>query len=141
MGRKGSEVRISKSTIGFNSATRGGFATVTVLGSSLEVPLTNIFNNTAETGELISSCNSDISVSDQLVTATDPIYSACTLISGNVNDTQVEVITTDITEAQVDTTTTVTAGIPTTTNRPTTETTMSRPSNSLPTEPNITSSV
>ena len=49
--RKGSKVKISRSsTIGFNNATRGGFATV--LGSSLEITTSNIFNNTAETGEV-----------------------------------------------------------------------------------------
>ena len=72
--------------IGFNNATRGGFATVH--GSSLEITTSNIFNNTAETGEVISACNSDISVSDQLITATDPVYSVCTLFSGNINETK-----------------------------------------------------
>ena len=86
--RKGSKVKISRSTIGFNNASRGGFATVH--GSSLEITTSNIFNNTAETGEVISTCSSDISVSDQFTIATDPVYSVCTLFSGNIDDTNLE---------------------------------------------------
>ena len=85
LGRKRSQVRISRSQIHSNNATRGGFATV--IGSSLEITTSVIFNNTAETGEVINECNSGISVSDQLYSTTDPIYSVCTLISGYINDT------------------------------------------------------
>ena len=83
VGRKGSQVKISRSTIDFNNASRGGFATI--LGSSLEITTTNIFNNTAESGKVISACTSDITVSDQLLTSTDPTYSVCTLFNGDIN--------------------------------------------------------
>ena len=117
--RKGTKAKISRSTIGFNNATRGGFATVH--GSLLEITTSNIFNNTAETGEVISACSSDISVSDQFNIAKDPVYSVCTLISGNIDDTDLEPTTTATTDTPVDTTDTVTT--------------------SQPTEPNATASV
>ena len=137
LGRKGSQVKIRRSEISSNNATKGGFATI--LGSSLEIATTNIFNNTAEIGEIISACNSDILVSDQLFTATDPIYSVCTLISGDVNDTYDFETTTNTTEALTDTTTTT--DIPTITSRPTPETTTLSATTSQPTEPSITSPV
>ena len=136
LGRRGSKVRISRSEICSNNATRGGFATI--FGSSLEITTSNIFNNTAETGEVISAYCSDISVSDQFIISTDPIYSVCTLYStGNVNETDPDVTTTTAPEALVDTTTT------TTTSRPSPETTMvtMRATTSLPTEPSMTTSV
>ena len=134
--RKGSEVKISRSTIGVNNATRGGFATVH--GSSLEITTSNIFDNTAETGEVISACSSDISVSDQFTIATDPVYSVCTHFSGNIDDTDLEPTTTATASTQVDTTTI--ADISTTTSRAiaTSETTTTT---SQPTEPSITASV
>ena len=135
--RKGSEVKISRSTIGFNNATRGGFATVH--GSSLEITTSNIFNNTAETGEVISACSSDISVSDQLTIATDPVYSVCTLISGNIDDTDLEPTTAASTDTQVDTTTIT--YISTTTNYRAMATSETTVTTSQPTEPNITASV
>ena len=133
LGRKGSQVKISKSAISFNNATRGGFATV--LGSSLEITSTNVFNNTAETGEVIRACNSDISVSDHLFRTTDPIYSVCTLFSGDVNATEV----TTTSEALADTTTS--SDTPTNTNRPIPETTTMSATISLPTEPSTMPSV
>ena len=134
--RKGTKVKISRSTIGFNNATRGGFATVH--GSSLEITASNIFNNTAETGEVISACSSDISVSDQFTIATDPVYSVCTLVSGNIDDTDLEPTTAATTDTRVDTTTI--ADISTTTKRAmaTSETTVTT---SQPTKPNVTASV
>ena len=131
LGRKGSQVNISRSMIGFNNATRGGFATVH--GSSLEITAINIFNNTAETGEVISACSSDISVSDQLITATDPIHSVCTFYSGNINEIDFEVTTTNTTEALFDTTTT--ADMVTETKAVT-----MRATTSQPTKPSITTS-
>ena len=102
--RKGSQAKIRRSDISSNNATRGGFATVH--GSSLEIFTTYIFNNTAEVGEVISACNSNISISDQLFTATDPVYSVCTLVSGNINDTFDFEATTTPTKAPVNTTST-----------------------------------
>ena len=92
-----------------------------MLGSSLEIATSTIINNTAETGEVISECNSDISVSDRLFSTTDPIYLVCTLYSGNINEIDIEVTTPTTTVTEVDTATTVT-DITTTTNRPTAET-------------------
>jgi hypothetical protein len=112
--RKGSRVKISRSTIGSNNATRGGFATVH--GSSLEITTSNIFNNTAETGKVISACSSDIAVSDQFTIGTDPVHSVCTLFSGNVND--IDLIEATTTEALIDTTTTKVTLNVTTTSQP-----------------------
>lgn len=135
LGRKGTQVKISRSVIGFNNALRGGFATV--LGSSLEIATSNILNNTAEVGEVISECNSDISVSDQLFSSTDPVYAVCTLYSGNSNDpADLEVTATS--EPSVYTTTT---DNPAATNRHTPETITMRATTSLTTEPSIMASV
>jgi hypothetical protein len=116
LGRKGSRAKISRSTIGSNNATRGGFATVH--GSSLEITTSNVFNNTddSETGDVISACNSDISVSDQFTIGTDPVHSVCTLFSGNVND--IDLIEATTTEAQIEYTTTTKATTETTTSQP-----------------------
>ena len=137
--RKGSQVKISMSDISSNNAIRGGFATV--LGSSLEIATTNTFNNTAEKGEIISACNSDILVSDQLFMATDPVYSVCTLFNGSINDTYDFEATTTTTETLVDTTTTI--DIPTTTSGPSpaTTTTSTSATAGRATEPNIMPSV
>ena len=136
LGRKGSLVKIMKSIIDFNDASRGGFATI--LGSSLEITTSNILNNTAEIGEIISACNSDISVSDQLNTTTDPVYSVCTHYGGDINDTDLEVPTTTTTEALVETNTTT--DTPTTTSeRPTPEPVST--ASSTTTKPSITTSV
>ena len=72
---------------------------------------------------------------------TDPVYLLCTLYSGNVNETDCEVTTTNTTEALVNTTTT--ADILTTTSRPTPETTTVTmiALNSQPTEPSVSTSV
>ena len=97
---------------------RGGFNTVYGRNYNIKHP-----NNTAETVEIISACNSDISVSDQLITATDPVYSVCTLYTGNINKKiDLKVTTTTTAEVLVDATTT--NDIPTITSRPTPETTM-----------------
>ena len=134
VGRKGSQVKISRSTIGFNNASRGEFATI--LGSSLEITTTSIFNNTAELGEVISACHSDITVSEQLLTSTDPTYSVCTLFNGDINETDsiYEAMTTDtlFTTTTTDILDTTTSGLmPKTT--PMSETT------NLPTEPSVIS--
>ena len=113
MGRKGSQVKISKSGIGSNSATRGGV--IAILGSSLEITETDIFNSTADAGEAISACSSDVTVSEQLLASMDPVYPVCMLFDGDVNDTS------SMSEAS-------------TTNTPTTDATIG-----LPTEPIITS--
>ena len=86
IGRAGSQVKISKSTIGFNSATnRGGV--IELLGSSLQINSTTIFNNTANHGDVIGTCTSNISVSEKLVTTVDPDYPVCTLFNGDINET------------------------------------------------------
>ena len=133
VGRKGSQVEISRSTIDFNNASRGGFATI--LGSSLEITKTNIVNNTAESGEVISACNSDITVSDKLLTFTDPTYSVCTLFNGDINETDsiYEVTTTDTPF------TTTTTDVPDTTSGLMPNTTPMSATTSLPTEPSIIS--
>ena len=122
VGRKGSQVKVSRSAIDSNYATRGGV--IAILGSSLEITRTNIFDNTADKGEDISACNSDVTVSEQLLTSTDPVYSVCTLFDGDINETS------------------TTPDLPSTTSRPLPDTTTvtSRSTTAvLPTEPSNTS--
>ena len=102
---KGARLVISRNEIHSNNATRGGLAAI--LESSLEITMSSIVNNTAETGEVISACSSDISVSDQLNTTINPDNPMCTPYSGNINEIDCEVITTTTTEALVDTTTAI----------------------------------
>ncbi len=57
IGRINSRVNINKCVFSFNDASgRGGVAAL--IGSSLFLTKTNIFNNTAEYGDTISACNS-----------------------------------------------------------------------------------
>ena len=83
VGRAGSHVTISQSTFGFNNATnRGGV--IAILGSTLEIDGADIFENTAELGEVISACNSDVTVTNpEFLASQDPIYSFCTLYNGS----------------------------------------------------------
>ena len=74
--RAGSHVTISLSTFGFNNATSRGDIII-IVGSTLEINRTNIFENAAE--EVIFACNSNVTItSPGLVSAgQDSIYSVC----------------------------------------------------------------
>ena len=95
-----------------------------ILGSSLEITETDISNNTADAGAVVSACNSDVTVSEQLLTSTDPVYSVCTLYDGDVN-------TSFTNEAST------TKDFPSVTKRPDSHTTARAVG--IPTEPSITS--
>ncbi len=51
----------------------------------IEINRTNIFNNTASFGGMISACNSEVTVlEEELFVSEDPVYSFCTLYDGDV---------------------------------------------------------
>ena len=79
VGRAGSHVDISQSTFTFNSATnRGGV--LAVIGSAVHINGANISDNTAQLGEVVSACNSNVTIFDPQISPTqDPIYSFCSL--------------------------------------------------------------
>ena len=66
-----SQVTIFNSTIRFNQAQRGG--AVAIFRGSLEIENSNVFNNMADMGSVISACNgAEINVSDRLFVSIDP---------------------------------------------------------------------
>ena len=79
VGRAGSHVTISQSVYGFNVANnRGGV--IAIVGSTLEVSNTTIFENTAELGEVVSACHSNVTIFNlDLLASQDPTYSFCSL--------------------------------------------------------------
>ena len=83
VGRAGSHVTVNQSTFGFNNATnRGGV--IAIIGSTLGMNGANIFENTAELGEVISACNSDVTITNpEIPVSPDPIYSFCTLYNSS----------------------------------------------------------
>ena len=89
VGQTGSVVRISASVFDGNNATsRGGV--ISVVGGLLEVSGTDMYNNIAEKGGVISSCQtSELQVSitgrDELVVQPDPELGFCELYDGNID--------------------------------------------------------
>ena len=86
VGRAGSHVTISQSMCTFNSATnRGGV--IAIIGSTLEIDRAIIFGNTAhaESGDVISACNSDVTFINNpvLLPTPDPTYSFCFLYNNS----------------------------------------------------------
>ena len=70
VGRANSQVSIERSSCGHNSArNRGGV--VAIVGSSLVIDETNVFNNTARLGGAVSACNSDVTVPSELAETED----------------------------------------------------------------------
>ena len=61
IGRRSSNVHIRESEFAYNSATEGG-GIISIIGSSLIFNTTNFYNNTANKGEIISACNSIVSL-------------------------------------------------------------------------------
>ena len=102
VGRAGSHVTISQSTFSFNNATeRGGV--IAIIGSNLEINSGSIFENDAAMGEMISACNSIVTIYNVgFHTVQDPTYSFCSLynqgttsmIPGIENITTTEDVTT-----------------------------------------------
>ena len=84
VGRANSQVSIERSSCGHNSArNRGGV--VAIVGSSLVIDETNVFNNTARLGGAVSACNSDVTVPSELAETEDSTSSVCTLHDGFIN--------------------------------------------------------
>ena len=79
VGRAGSHVITSQGIFGFNMArNRGGV--IAIIGSTLEMNRASIFGNTAELGEVVSACNSNVTVFNlDLLASQDPTYSFCSL--------------------------------------------------------------
>ena len=79
VGRAGSHVTISQSTFTFNNATnRGGV--LAVIGTTVHINGATISDNTAQLGEVVSACNSNVTISDPQISPTqDPVYSFCSL--------------------------------------------------------------
>ena len=79
VGRAGSHVTISQSTFSFNNATeRGGV--IAIIGSNLEINGGRVFENDAAMGEIISACNSIVTIFNVgFHTVQDPTYSFCSL--------------------------------------------------------------
>lgn len=86
VGRRGSVAEISTSILNSNGATDRGGA-IAIARSTVMIRETNIYNNTAELGEVISACSSNITISsdDGLIARSDPNYPFCVLYDGNVD--------------------------------------------------------
>ena len=69
----------------FDFNSRGGVVSMIASALFMETSRTNIFNNTAQFGGVISACNSQvILVHDSLVVTVDPLLPFCKLYNGNV---------------------------------------------------------
>ena len=79
VGRAGSHVTISQSIFSFNNATeRGGV--IAIIGSNLEINSGSIFENYAAMGEIVSACNSIVTIYNAgFHIIQDPTYSFCSL--------------------------------------------------------------
>ena len=78
VGRAGSQVSVDQCVFNFNEASdRGGV--VFIIESTMDVNNTEFINNTAALGGIIRSCNSDITLSDELFTSVDPLQTMCIL--------------------------------------------------------------
>ncbi len=86
LGRVNSQVSIDESILSWNNAgDRGGVVAIIASSMFIEINITNIFNNTASFGGLISACNSEVTVLEgELFVSEDPVYSFCTLYDGDV---------------------------------------------------------
>ena len=87
IGRLNCYVSIDETIFDFNSAgDRGGV--VAIIASSLifiEINRTNIFNNTAHFGGVISACNSQVTLlNDDLFATVDPVLPFCTHYEGDI---------------------------------------------------------
>ena len=132
VGRAGSYVTVSQSTFGFNNATnRGGV--IAIVGSTLEVNGASIFENTAELGEVVSACNSNVTITNpELLASQDPIYTFCSLYDSS--NTTVSRTTEQITPTTGTTTNPVTEESTTTESHTLTTTTFTPPDDITSTE-------
>ena len=132
VGRAGSHVAISQSTFTFNNATnRGGV--LAVIGTTVHINGATISDNTAQLGEVVSACNSNVTISDpQLSPSQDPVYSFCSLYDSS-NETVSR--TTPQTPSITDTTTNPLTETATTTQQDSTTTTLSPPDEATSNQP------
>ena len=74
IGRPNSSVSIDETIFDFNSAAdRGGVIALIASSIFMEINRTNIFNNTAEFGGVMSACNSQVTLlEDRLFVTVDP---------------------------------------------------------------------
>ena len=86
IGRPNSSVSIDETIFDFNSAAdRGGVIALIASSIFMEINRTNIYNNTAEFGGVMSACNSQVTLlDDSLVATVDPLLSFCTLYEGDI---------------------------------------------------------
>ena len=86
IGRLNSFVSIDESIFDFNNAVdRGGVIALIASSIFMEINRTNIFNNTAEYGGVMSACNSQVTLfDDYLFVTVDPLLSFCTLYEGDI---------------------------------------------------------
>ena len=78
----GNQATVNDSIFSFNSAARGG--AVGVINTSLNITMSNIYNNTAEKGSAISACNSIVDVQG-LNASVDNTQPTCNLYDGFVD--------------------------------------------------------
>ena len=86
IGRLNCYISIDETILDFNSAgNRGGVVSMIASSLFMETSRTNIFNNTAQFGGVISACNSHVTlVGDSLFVTVDPLLPFCKLYDGNV---------------------------------------------------------
>ena len=89
IGRMNCIVSINESVFDFNSAgERGGVIALVASSLYMDFNHTNIFNNTAPFGGVISACNSQVVLAGDHLTATvDPLLPICMLYGGQINIT------------------------------------------------------
>ena len=99
IGTKGSDVRILNETVvSYNHAGKKGGA-INIVGSTLAISNTNIYNNSAHLGGIISACKSDVKLHayDNIVISRDPKILLCmyydeTLSIGGILSSQPELL-------------------------------------------------
>ena len=79
---KGNRAIVNDSIFSFNSAARGG--AIGIINTSLNITMSNIYNNTAEKGSAISACNSIVDVQG-LNASVDTTQPTCNLYDGFIN--------------------------------------------------------
>ena len=86
IGRLNCYVSIDETIFDFNSAgNRGGVISMVASSLYMLINRTNIFNNTAQFGGVISACNSEVTLrGDSLVVTVDPLLRFCKLYEGTV---------------------------------------------------------
>ena len=142
--RNSSTVSITK-TIFANNSARGRGGVVAILGSELDINLTNLNNNTATNGDVISSCNGRVTFEDrQFIERADPNNSFCSFydnymnnsnnITKTINPNDVGIPTTSMASMYMYTIPTLVAITPSRTRIPSTSSTT--PAMSLPTATN-----